>query len=135
VTISPTLTKKMSDAAYAATLGFRLLEVNDGYARVAVKLDDRHCNFLGKIDGGVIMSLADYAFACACNTFGDVRVAAQFSVSFIVAPETGGEMMAEARTVHPGRKVSIMEISVTQAGRLIARATGTAIPTGELHKQ
>jgi acyl-CoA thioesterase len=134
LTISSALSKKMSAAAYAATLGFRLLEVNDGYARVAVKLDDRHRNFLGKIDGGVIISLADYAFACACNTFGDVRVAAQFSASFIAAPETGVEIIAEAKTVHAGRKVAITEISVTQAGKLIARATGTAIPTGELHE-
>jgi acyl-CoA thioesterase len=134
VTISSTLSKKMADAAYAAALGFRLQEVKDGYARVAVNLDDRHRNFMGGIDGGVIMSLADYAFACACNTFGDVRVAAQFSTSFIAAPKTKGEMVAEGRTIHAGRKVSITEISVTQDGELIARATGTAIPTEKVHE-
>ena len=131
MTVASTLQKKMSDAPCAAKLGFRLLEVADGYARVAVIPGDEHRNFPGGIDGGLIMSLADYAFACACNTFGDVRVAAQFSTSFMAAPQTGIELIAEGKTLHAGRKVTITEISVTQDGKLIARSTGTAIPTGK----
>ncbi len=74
------------------------------------------------------MSLADYAFACSGNTFGQVRVAAQFSTNFISAPTLKGELIAEGKTIHAGRTMALTEISVIDAtGRLIAKATGTAI--------
>lgn len=134
MTVPDSLQQKMHAAFYAKTLGFKLQEVSYGYARVSVDPGEQHRNFMGGIDGGLIMSLADYAFACSCNTFGDVRVAAQFSTSFIAAPEEGKEMIAEGRTIHAGKKVAITEITVTQGDRLIARATGTAIPTGRRHE-
>lgn len=133
MSVSPELEKRMAAAPYAQALGFRLLEVSEGYARVAVTLSDTHRNFMGGTDGGLIISLADYAFACSCNTYGDVRVAVQFSASILAAPEAGGELMAEGRTVRSGRRVAVTEISVTQNGKLVARATGTAVPSGARH--
>ena len=41
-----------------------------------------------------------YAFACSSNTFGQVRVAAQFSTNFISASAAKGELIAEGETIH-----------------------------------
>jgi len=117
----------MARARWAERVGCRLREVDTGYARVTVTPDASHTNFMGSVDGGLVMSLADYAFACACNTYGDRRVAAHFSTTIIASPALDVELVAEARTVHAGRRMAVTEITVRQGERLIARCTGTAI--------
>ena len=127
-TVIEELRRSMENSPYGQRLGFRLLELSKGYAKVAVTLRPEHTNFLGMIDGGLVMSLADYAFACSGNTFGQVRVAAQFSTNFISASAIKGELIAEGKTIHAGRTMALTEITVVDAtGKLIAKATGTAI--------
>ncbi len=121
------LYQRMARARWAERTGCRLLEVDTGYARVTVTPDASHTNFMGTVDGGLVMSLADYAFACACNTYGDRRAAAQLSTNILAAPTLGVEMQAEARTVHAGRRMAVTEITVRQGDRVIARCMGTAI--------
>ncbi len=131
--IAAQLRDSMEKSPYGRFLGFRLLELSEGYAKVSVAYSVEHTNFLGLIDGGLLMSLADYAFACSCNTFGQTRVAAQFSTNFISAPVAKGELLAEARTIHAGKTIALTEITVTDArGRVIAKATGTAITKSKL---
>ena len=126
--ITAELKASFESSPYGHLLGFRLLELSEGYARVSVTLRPEHANFLGMIDGALVMSLADYAFACSCNTFGQTRVAVQFSTNFISAPALRGDLLAEARTIHAGKTVALTEISITDArGKVIAKATGTAI--------
>ena len=126
--ITAELRTSLENSAYARLLGFRLLELYEGYAKVSVSLHPGHANFLGVIDGGLVMSLADYAFACSCNSFGQTRVAAQFSTNFISTPNLEGALLAEAKTIHAGKTMALTEISVTDtSGKVIAKATGTAI--------
>ena len=126
--ITEELQRSMENSSYQRKLGFRLLELSKGYAKVSVTLGSEHTNFLGGIDGGLVMSLADYAFACSVNTFGQVRVAAQFSTNFIAAPTLKGELIAEGKTIHAGRTMALTEITVIEAsGKIVAKATGTAI--------
>lgn len=134
-TVIEELKRSMENSPYGQKLGFRLLELAKGYARVSVNLGPEHTNFLGTVDGGLVMSLADYAFACSCNTFGQVRVAAQFSTNFVSAPTFKGELVAEGKTIHAGRTMALTEITVTEAatGRLIVKATGTAITRQNNH--
>ncbi|MDD3792515.1 MAG: PaaI family thioesterase, partial [Candidatus Bathyarchaeota archaeon] len=54
----------------AETLGIKVLEVKDGYCKVTMKIEKIHTNALGFTHGGAIFTLADYAFAQACN-YGD----------------------------------------------------------------
>jgi acyl-CoA thioesterase len=122
------LRETMENSPYGRRLGFRLLELSKGYAKVVVTLRPEHVNFLGVVDGGLVMSLADCAFGCSVNTFGQVRVAAQFSTNFIAAPTLNSELIAEGKTIHAGKTLALTEITVTEStGKLIAKATGTAI--------
>ena len=130
--VTTELRASMENSPYARLLGFRLLELSKGYAKVSVTLRREHTNFLGLTDGGLVMSLADYAFGCSCNTFGQFRVAAQFSTNFISAPAIGDDLLAEGRTVHAGKTMALTEISITDSsGKLIAKAVGTAITKSE----
>jgi len=113
----------------ASFLNMRLVELSEGYARVAMKLKPEYVNFNGMVFGGVIMSLADQAFAYGTNSVITPNVASQFNIHFVASADVEDELTAECRVVKTGRRVCISEMTVTnQAGKLIARATGTTIP-------
>ncbi len=63
-----------SDAASRA-LGITLLDHGDGWARATMTVRDDMVNGHGICHGGMIFSLADTTFACACNSWGPVTVA------------------------------------------------------------
>ena len=115
----------------ASFLKMKLIELSPGYAKVAMKLIPEHQNFHGLIFGGIVMAVADYAFAYAGNSAVFPSVASQFNIHFIAGSEVGDELIGECRVVRSGRRVVIVEMTVSnQEGKLIATATATGIPVG-----
>jgi len=115
----------------ASFLRMRLLELSPGYARVAMKLIPEYQNFNGLVFGGIIMAVADQAFAYASNSLAHPSIASQFNIHFIAGAGVDDELTAECRVVRSGRRVGISEMTVTnQKGKLIAKATGTTVPVG-----
>ncbi len=113
----------------ASFLKMRLLELSPGYAKVAMKLTPEYQNFNGLVFGGIIMAVADQAFAYASNSLAYPSIASQFNIHFVAGAGVNDELTAECRMVRSGRRVGISEITVTnQEGKLIAKATGTTIP-------
>jgi acyl-CoA thioesterase len=115
----------------ASFLNMRILELTPGYAKVAIKLAPEYQNFNGLIFGGIIMAVADQAFAYATNsmTYPNPSIASQFNIHFITGAAVNDELAAECRVIRSGRRVGISEMTVTnQDGKLIAKATGTTIP-------
>jgi len=113
----------------ASFLKMRMLELTPGHAKVGIKLLPEYQNFNGLIFGGIIMAVADQAFAYASNSLAHPSIASQFNIHFITGAEIGDELTAECRVVRSGRRVGISEMVVTnQDGKLIAKATGTTIP-------
>ncbi len=120
---------KVEKEPISTFLGIKLLEVSPGYAKVSMKMRPEYLTFNGFIFGGIITSVADQAFACSTNSMGRASIATQFNVHFVAGAAPDDELMAEGRVLRKGRRVDICEIAVSnQDGRLIARATGTAIP-------
>ncbi len=123
------LKEKQRGEPIAAFLGMELVELKAGYARVRMRLRPEHLNFNGYVFGGIIMSLADQAFAYGSNSMSLPSVATQFDTHFLAAPAPGDELIAECRVIKNGRRMGLSEITVTDGnGRLIARSTGTTIP-------
>ena len=123
------LKSKEKKEPIASFLKMRLLELTPGYSRVAMKLAPEYQNFNGFIFGGVIMSIADQAFAYASNSLAHPSVATQFNIHFVSGAGASDELTAECRVVRSGKRVGISEMTVTnQEGKLIAKATGTTIP-------
>jgi len=113
----------------ASFLKMRLLELSPGHAKVVMKLTPEYLNFNNMVFGGIIMAVADQAFAYASNSLAYPSIAAQFNLHFITGAEVDDELIAECRVIRSGKRVGISEMTVTnQAGKLIAKATGITIP-------
>ncbi len=111
---------------FAASSGMRLVELRPGFARTSLEIEDRHLNSVGIVQGGAIFTLADLAFAMACNSGGKVAVAVSTNLSFLRATWSG-TLHAEATEVARSRKISTCTVRVTdKAGELVALFQGTA---------
>ena len=120
---------KIEKEPISSFLDMKLLELAPGHAKVTMKLRPEYLTFNQFIFGGIVMSAADQAFAFAVNSMGRPSIATQFSIHFIAAASPEDELTAECRVLRKGRRVDIAEMTVTnQEGKLIAKATGTAIP-------
>ncbi len=123
--LSPVRTLMRRDR-FAARSGVRLVEVREGYARTTLRLGPDHLNGVGVVQGGAIFTLADLAFAAACNSHGTVAVALDVSITFARAA-VRGTLTAEAREIAVSRRVSVCDVRVTDAsGALVAAFKGTA---------
>ncbi|MFC1913707.1 PaaI family thioesterase [Chloroflexota bacterium] len=121
-------TKERSEPI-ASFLEMRLLELAPGYAKVVMKSKPEYQNFHGTVFGGIIMAVADQAFAYAANSLSYPSVASQFNIHFIASAEADDELIAECWVVRSGRRVGVSEIVVTnQEHKLIAKSTATTIP-------
>src|ERR1700749_4543824 len=92
----PVETMMASDAA-SRMLGIELLDYGDGWARGRMTVRDDMVNGHGICHGGVIFSLADTLFACACNSWGPSTVAAGAEITFVAPGHRGDVLTAEAR--------------------------------------
>ena len=88
-----------SDAA-SRMLGIELTGYGPGWARTRMTVRDDMVNGHGICHGGLIFSLADTAFACACNSYGPVTVASGAEISFVASARLDDLLIAtaEART-------------------------------------
>ena len=83
------------DAASQA-LGMTVVDVGPGTAEISMKVREDMVNGWDLCHGGLIASLADSAFAFACNSHGVVTVAAGFEVDFLESARLGDELVATA---------------------------------------
>lgn len=82
--------------------------------------------------GGLVFTLADTAFAFACNAYDDLTVAAAASIDFLKPVKSGDELRAVAREDRRGRRVSFYTIEVfNQREELVALFRGRSVSKGE----
>lgn len=123
--------QRFDNSPHALQLGMKLVELDQGYAKVKMELKKEFLNWDNMIHGGVIASLLDQAFGCACNTMDHIHVAVQMNIHFLAAAPVGETICAESRVLHAGRRVGASEMSVVDSnGKTIARATGTTVNLG-----
>ncbi|NPV07375.1 MAG: PaaI family thioesterase [Anaerolineae bacterium] len=109
-------------------LGMKLLRAEEGYARVAVTVEDRFLNAHGIAHGALLFAVADAAFGMAVNSLVDA-VGIQWSLNAFRAAKPGEEVLGEARVIHNGRRSMVCELTVTGSdGRILARGQSTALP-------
>jgi len=125
------LKAKEKNEPIASFLKMKLVELTPGYAKVTMKILPQHLNFNGLIFGGIVMAIADQAFAYGTNSLVSPSIATQFNIHLISGATVGDELTAECRVVKSGRRIGVSEMTVTnQTGKLIAKATGTTVVTG-----
>ena len=112
----------------AKFLGMKLVELTPGYAKITMQLKPEHQNFNGYVFGGIIVAIADQAFAYGSNSVAYPSVATQFNINFISAAGLGDVLTAECHVLRSGKRAGISEITViNQEGKLIAKATGVTV--------
>ncbi len=104
------LLAKLERDPVAVFLGMKLEDLRPGHSRITMKLKPEYQTFNGFTFGGIIMSIADQAFACAVNSFGRPSVASQFNIHFIAGARPGDELVAECKVVRTGKRVDVAEI-------------------------
>ena len=113
-----------SDSASRA-LGMELLEWGEGRAVVRMTVRDDMVNGHGMCHGGLVASLADSAFAAACNSRGVATVAAGFDVSFLRPALAGDVLTAVADERALNGRSGIYDVSVTRDdGDVVAELRG-----------
>jgi len=110
----------------AEALGMKVLECRDGYCKVSMKIEKIHTNALGFTHGGAVFSLADYAFAHACNYGDSVAVAAQVSINFLRPSTEGDVLIAEANRASEGKTMGVYQVAVRKDEKAVALFTGLA---------
>jgi acyl-CoA thioesterase len=120
--------KKFLEAdQFARHNGIELVDVTPGAAKARMVVKEHHLNGYRSVQGGAIFTLADFAFALACNSGGTVSVAINVSISFVKAAGAGDTLTADAREIARSPKISTCTVHVTnQAGDLIAVFQGLA---------
>jgi|WetSurMetagenome_2_1015567.scaffolds.fasta_scaffold15692_4 acyl-CoA thioesterase len=107
-------------------LGFRVLELAPGYAKVSIKMKPEFLNFNGIIFGGIITDVADEAFALCVSSIAHPSVATHLSVYFLSRVEPDDELTAEGRVLKSGKRLGFAEMTVTnRSGMVVAKVTGT----------
>ena len=111
---------------FAARNNIELLEAGNGNAKAKMTLHPHHLNGLGTVHGGAIFTLADFAFAVACNSHGTMAVALDVSIVFMKAATTG-TLWAEAREASKNFKIGLYMVDIKDdQGDLVAQFQGVA---------
>lgn len=117
-------------------LGATLDAVGPGTATVSMTVQEHHTNGHDICHGGFIFTLADSAFAFACNSYNQIVVAQQNSITYVAPGRLGDRLTAEAREIARFGRSGIYDVSVTdQDGRLIAEFRGNSRQIAGQHFQ
>ncbi|AWB93735.1 hydroxyphenylacetyl-CoA thioesterase PaaI [Aeromicrobium chenweiae] len=102
------------DAA-SRSLGMEIVQVGPGTAQVSMVVRPDMINGWEVCHGGFIASLADSAFALACNSHGQVTVAAGFDIVFLESARRGDTLVATAAERSTRGRNGIYDVTVNRA--------------------
>jgi acyl-CoA thioesterase len=106
-------------------LGMSLDGVAPGEATISMTVTDEMCNGLSVCHGGYLFTLADSAFAFACNTYNQHTVAQHGAITFIAPAYAGERLTARAREICREGRGGIYDVSIANpAGKTIAGFRG-----------
>jgi acyl-CoA thioesterase len=122
----------MKNDLFSQWLGIEVLETNEGYSKIKMTIRKEMINGFGIVHGGVAFSLADSAFAFACNNRNNLSVALDTSINFIKPVHVNDVLTAEAKELHNGRSTGLYHITITnQNDHVVALFKGTCFRTGK----
>jgi acyl-CoA thioesterase len=114
----------MDDAA-SRGLGMQIEAVGPGYARISMTVRPDMLNGFKICHGGFITTLADSAFAFACNSHNELTVASGFVVDFLAPAHEGERLLAECHEVALTGRTGVYDVKVTnQDGKAVVVMRG-----------
>ena len=118
----------MHESPFAELMDMRVADPDDGSSTVTMPINPSHLQQAGRVQGGIVATLADYAFFRAVKPLlkpGEATTTIEIKINFL-APAESGELIATAKIIGSGRRVIVGEMEVKdQDGKLIAQGLGT----------
>ena len=116
------------DGPFAELLDIRPGESADGVGTAFMTVADKHRQGAGAVQGGILVTLADYAFFRACRSLlkeGEHAVTIELKLNFI-APARDGELTARSSIKSRGGRIIVGDMEIFgEEGQLIATGIGT----------
>ena len=122
----------MENDLFSQWLGIEVLEIKEGYSKIKMTVRKEMINGFGIVHGGIAFSLADSAFAFACNNRNVLSVALDTSINFIKPVQVGDVLTAEAKELHNGKSTGLYHITISnQNNHVVALFKGTCFRTNK----
>ena len=112
-----------ADAA-SRQLGIEVVSAADGNAVARMTIRADMVNGHDVAHGGLIFTLADTAFACACNSFGPATLAAAAEIVFVAPAHLGDELEAVAQVRTRFGRAGIYDVTVRRGTEVVAEFRG-----------
>lgn len=122
----------MNHDLFSQWLGIELVEIKEGYSKIRMTVRKEMINGFDIVHGGIAFSLADSAFAFACNNRNNLSVALDTSINFTKPVQVGDTLTAEALEIHNGRSTGLYQITIfNQKEEPVAYFKGTCFRTNK----
>ena len=126
------------DGPFAELLGIRPGISDDGVGTAFMTVADKHRQRAGVVQGGLLVTLADYAFFRACRSVlreGEHAVTIELKLNFI-APARDGELTARSTIKNRGGRIIVGDMEIHgDEGQLIATGIGTYMTVYDRRRQ
>lgn len=126
----PKLARSEFIAPIAKLIGFELVSSERGRTRFVLDAAERHANPMGTLHGGILCDLADAAMGMAHATTleeGETFTTLELKINFL-RPVWTARLYADARVVHHGKTISMIECDVTtEDGKAVAKVSSTVM--------
>ncbi|MBP6024678.1 hydroxyphenylacetyl-CoA thioesterase PaaI [Ferruginibacter sp.] len=120
----------MQNDLFSQWLGIEVLAIKEGYSKIKMTVRKEMINGFSIVHGGIAFSLADSAFAFACNNRNVLSVALDTSINFLKPVHVGDVLTAEAKELHNGKSTGLYQITITnQKEHIVAVFKGTCFRT------
>ena len=120
----------LKDDLFSQWLKIEVIEITEGYSKIKMTVRKEMINGLGIVHGGITFSLADSAFAFACNNRNVLSVALDTSINFLKPVQVGDILIAEAKELHNGKSTGLYQVSISnQQQHMVALFKGTCFRT------
>ena len=121
-----TLRRLFDNDRFAKHTGIELIDYSPGNAKASMLITQNHLNGIDLVQGGAIFTLADFAFAVAVNSRGNIAVAETTSITFL-KPASDGTLTAIAEEISLSNRLGTYRVTVTdEHDETIAVFQGTA---------
>ncbi len=116
------------ESPFAELMDMRVSEPDDGSSKVVMPINPGHLQQAGRVQGGIVVALADYAMFRAIRPLlkdGEATTTIEIKINFLATAEKG-ELTGTAKIISAGRRLMVGEMEIRdEDGKLIAQGLGT----------
>ncbi len=111
---------------FVKEVGYKTLEMREGYARGELELTEKHGNPIGSIHGGVLFTIADNTGGAAATSRGRYVTTLSGEIHYLRPAIGCKKLIGESREIKTGKRICVYEVMITdETGRELAIATMT----------